>query len=92
MDHATKLDYEHQVNLMRSLERLQNNRDFQAVFTEYTEKHASRLVKATAALVKRGDSLDTTHAELSAISFFQSFLNDLLTNGNSAFESLETEE
>lgn len=86
------MEFNEKVKLLDAVERLQVNPDFILFFKSYTEEHVINLVDKLSGLVKEGESTDTIHEQLKAISLFKSYIKLVQTNGNSAKESIDGQE
>ena len=91
MDIQTRDNLEHNVRIADAVERLRHTPDFKLLAKEM-EKRQLALVNSIAGIVKRNESLNTTHDELKSLSFFNYFLNDLVSIGDNARDTLEQED
>lgn len=83
---------EHHSDMLDALDRLKVNPDFIKLYAHYTEDHVKTLVSALSPLVKSCENTDTIHKQLEGISHLIAFIKTVELNGNSAKESLSTEE
>lgn len=92
MKDAETKDLEYAYNLGLAVERLHSNKDFLLIMEDLSINRPSELTKLLSGVVKRNESTDTILEELKAYSFFQSYIKQLIANGNSAKESLGQED
>lgn len=92
MKNAKRKELDRQYNLGLAVTRLQSNPDFGLLMQDIQLHRPATVTKLLSGLVKNNESIDTVVEELKALSFFQSYLDQLVNNGNSAKESLEQED
>lgn len=92
MKNSARKELDRKYNLGLAITRLQSNPDFLLLMQDVQLHRPAEVTKLFSGLVKNNESIDTVVEELKALSFFQSYLDQLVNNGNSAKESLEQED
>lgn len=92
MTNQQRKNLERKYNLALAVTRLQSNPDFLLLMQDIQLHRPAEATKLLSGLVKNNESINTVVEELKSLSFLQSYLDQLVNNGNSAKESLEQED